>query len=78
MPMTDAELEVFLGITGEPNAAKFIMALSLEKRALFGRMANLEIEVALWQDGLGPKPTGVIICGCGKRGRHRHGRQRCE
>ena len=46
-----------------------------EKRALYNKMASLETEVELWQAGLGPKPEGVIICGCGGRGPHRHGRK---
>ena len=61
MPMTDAELAKFLGVENEPKRDAFISALSAEKRALFDRMAEVEIEVALWADGLGPKPTGVLI-----------------
>lgn len=74
--MTDAELEVFLGIAGTKERAKIMAAITPERRALYESMANLETEVKLWQDGFGPKPKGVIICGCGKRGQHSHGRKR--
>ena len=61
MAMSDAELAKFLGIEGEPKADKFIAGLSPEKRAVFDRMAEVENEVALWLEGLGPKPQGVLI-----------------
>lgn len=63
MQMTDEQLAKFVGIT-EMSAevqALFIEKLPPEKRALFDRMANLEIELDLWQQGLGPKPQGVLI-----------------
>jgi hypothetical protein len=59
--MTDEELAKFLGIENEPKRAKVIASLSENKRKLFERMATLEIEVKLWQEGLGPKPTGVLL-----------------
>jgi hypothetical protein len=77
MPMTDAQLEVFLGIAdlSKTTRAKIMAAVTPEKRKLYDEMAELEVKVKLWQDGLGPKPEGVIICGCGRRGRHKHGRR---
>jgi hypothetical protein len=76
--MTDAELEEFLGIArcSAADRAKVMATITPAKRAVYESMANLETEVALWQEGLGPKPEGVIICGCGRRGMHRHGRQK--
>ena len=65
--MTDAELAKFLGIEAEPMRDPFIAALRPAKRALFDRMAMVETEIELWHLGLGPKPDGVIVCGCGKR-----------
>lgn len=65
--MTDAELEIFLGIAGTKECVRIMASMD---------MANLETEVKLWQEGLGPKPQGVIICGCGRRGRHGHRRGR--
>ncbi len=59
--MTDEQLAEFIGIAGEPKAQKLIDGLSPEKRALFERMARLETEYKLWQDGLGPKPSGILL-----------------
>lgn len=61
--MTDRELAKFLGIDPEtePKWQRFIDALPAPKRALFERMATVEVEVALWQEGLGQKPVGVLI-----------------
>ena len=60
-PMTDDELAHYLGIADDPLRAKFIAALSPKKRALFDRMSVIEAEIDLWQQDLGPKPTGVLI-----------------
>lgn len=61
--MTDLELAKFLGFTPEttPKWQELIDNLPPAKRALFERMAGVEVEVALWQEGLGPKPAGVLI-----------------
>lgn len=60
--MTDEEMATFLGLKPEEeDRVGFVKGLSPEKRALFERMASLEIECRLWQDGLGPKPQGVLI-----------------
>lgn len=60
--MTDDELATFCGLApDDPLRGKFVQNISPAKRALFERMAQLEIEVDLWQAGLGPKPTGVLI-----------------
>jgi hypothetical protein len=60
--MTDDEVATFCGLApDDPLRGKFVATLTPEKRALFERMANVEIELALWQDGLGPKPQGVLI-----------------
>jgi len=72
--MTDAELAAFLGVSGRKGEDKIMAGITPEQRALYERMANLEVEVKLWQAGLVPKPEGVIICGCGRRGRHKHWR----
>jgi hypothetical protein len=75
--MTDAQLEVFLGIADETaeNRAKLLRSITPEKRALYEHMAQLVTQLNVWSCGLGPKPKGVIICGCGRRGRHEHGRR---
>lgn len=61
MAMTDDELAKFLGIAGHPKAQAVIAALPPAKRALYDRMAGLETELTLWQEGLGPKPAGVLL-----------------
>lgn len=65
--MTDRDLAVFIGIGDDPNWPKLIAGLAPEKRAVFERMSRVTIELQLWEAGLGPKPSGVIVC----RG-HRH------
>ena len=62
--MTDDELQVFLGVAGKKGAGKIMASITPAKREMYERMANLETEVKLWQAGFGPKPKGVIICGC--------------
>ncbi len=60
--MTDEEMATFCGLSAEEEKrVEFVKALPPEKRTLFERMATLEMEVKLWQDGLGPKPEGVLI-----------------
>lgn len=58
--MTDQELAEYLHLT-PAEAAIVIPKLSPAKRAVYDRMKQVEIEAALWADGLGPKPTGVLI-----------------
>jgi hypothetical protein len=60
--MTDDQLADYLGIPSDHlMKATVIESLSPAKRACYERMASLETELALWQDGLGPKPVGVLI-----------------
>ena len=60
--MTDEEMATFLGIPAdEPKRMAVVKALKPEERAIYERMASLEFEVKLWQDGLGPKPMGVLM-----------------
>lgn len=58
--MTDAELTEYLNLTPD-QAAIIIPQLTSAKRALYDRMKQVEVEAALWVEGLGPKPTGVLI-----------------
>ena len=58
--MTDAELAEYLHLTPS-EAAIVIPKLTPAKRAVYDRMKQVEIEAALWAEGLGPKPTGVLI-----------------
>jgi len=59
--MTDRQLAVYLNILDWNNWEEAIKALSAERRAVFDRMADLEIEIDLWSQGLGPKPKGVLV-----------------
>lgn len=58
--MTDAELMEYLHLTPS-DAAIVIPKLTPQRRAVYDRMKQVEIEVALWAEGLGPKPQGVLI-----------------
>jgi hypothetical protein len=58
--MNDTELAEYLGLT--PAEALIVLPkLTPERRALYDRMKQVEMEAALWQAGLGPKPKGVLI-----------------
>jgi hypothetical protein len=59
--MTDEELAKFTGLYPDPRWPQAVKKFTPEQRAVFERMANLEMELKLWQDGLGPKPAGVLI-----------------
>lgn len=58
--MTDEELTKYLHLT-PVEAAIVIPKLTPERRAVYDRMASLETEIFLWENGLGPKPTGVLM-----------------
>jgi hypothetical protein len=74
--MTDAELEVFLGIAGTKECAAIMAKITPEERASYERTADLVMELKLWQEGVGPKPKGVIICGCKRCSPPKKGRKR--
>lgn len=59
--MTDEEMVAYIGLVGNPMGLTVVKDLSPAKRATYERMAILEMELALWQDGLGQKPLGVLI-----------------
>lgn len=61
--MTDRQLAVYLGIINHPSWPQVVAGLTASKRDVYERMANLETEIQLWQEGLGPKPSGVLIDG---------------
>jgi hypothetical protein len=58
--MTDSELAEYLHLT-PAEAAIVIPKLTPERRAVYDRMKQVEIDAALWVEGLGPKPQGVLI-----------------
>lgn len=58
--MNDQELADYLHLT-PAEAAIVIPKITPAKRAVYDRMKQVEIEAALWVDGLGPKPEGVLL-----------------
>lgn len=58
--MTDQELAAYLHLS-PADAAIVIPKLTTAQRAVYDRMKQVEIEAALWAEGLGPKPQGVLI-----------------
>jgi hypothetical protein len=58
--MNDIELADYLHLTPD-QAAIVVPKLTLEKRAVYNRMREVEIEAALWVDGLGPRPKSALI-----------------
>lgn len=61
--MTDEELRQFINCTPEEFAI-IRPKLSAGEIKMFNAMRNLENDLTLWQEGLGPKPKNAIICGC--------------
>lgn len=62
--MTDSELIDYLGMGDMPReiAQVFIGTLTPQARATYEGMKTVEEDIKLWQEGVGPKPTGVIMC----------------
>lgn len=62
--MTDEQMIKFLGLDRGATPAQaiaIVKALPPARRAAYERMATLETEVALWQEGLGSKPKDALI-----------------
>lgn len=58
--MTDEELAKWLNLTPE-EAVIVIPKLTPSRRAVYAHMRKVEVDAALWAEGLGPKPPGVLI-----------------
>jgi hypothetical protein len=58
--MTDLELTEYLHLT-PAEAAIVIPKLSPQRRAVYDRMKQLETDLFLWENGLGPMPGGVLV-----------------
>ncbi len=58
--VTDEQLAQYLGI---PESIAHIVCRDMDvvRRRTYGRMAQLETEIELWRQGLGPKPKGVLV-----------------
>lgn len=60
--MTDEQMAVFMGLEpSNPKHMAIVADLTPEKRALYESMADVECQLKLWIEGLGPKPAGVMI-----------------
>jgi hypothetical protein len=60
--MTDAELADYLGIAGLKNEAAMIARITPRSRLAYEAMKTAEEDINLWQQGVAPKPTNVILC----------------
>lgn len=58
--MNDTELAEYLHLNAA-DAAIVTPKLTPQKRAVYDRMRQVEIEVSLWSEGLAQKPQGVLI-----------------
>lgn len=79
--MTDEQLIEFLGIARltPDERAKILRSIAPARRAVYDRMAQVEVELTLWQCGLGPKPRGVLVDGVrALRRRRRSGKSLCD
>jgi hypothetical protein len=60
--MTDEQLADFLGLKKDDPLRAKVANLSPELRAKYESMAKKILEIQLYDQGLGPKPEGVIVC----------------
>lgn len=60
--MTDEELGAELCPDDPATGARLAAAMTPEKRAGYERLVTVGRELELHAAGLGPKPSGVIIC----------------
>lgn len=58
--MSDEELAEWLHLT-PAEAVIVIPKLTPQRRATYDRMKALETELFLWENGLGPKPQGILL-----------------
>lgn len=59
--MTDEQMAEYLGLKGHPKMLAVVRNLSPQRRRLYERMAEVEVEIELYEAGLAPKPQGVIL-----------------
>lgn len=65
LPLTDDELIRFLGLDAadfknEAHKARFLEKIA-DKRATYERMYEMTVELQLYEQGLAPKPKGVLV-----------------
>jgi hypothetical protein len=68
--MTDAELLEYLGLPDGPDEQAFVARMPLKLRNFYGRLRETEEDIRLWQQGVAPKPTGVILCHEHRKSKH--------
>ena len=75
--MTDDQLIEFLGLgrCSDEQRARVLRGITAARRAVYERMAEVELQLRLWEHGLGPRPRDVLIDGVRavRRQRRRHG-----
>ncbi len=71
--MNDEQLAKWLGIAGKKGCAEILAAITPEQRKEYEEFAEVEAQIILYDQGLGPLPPGVIACG---RKQVKHGRAR--
>lgn len=60
--MTDFELAEYLGIANAKQRDVIMATITPEQRAAYESMKTVEEDLMLWQQGLRPRPPGVIVC----------------
>lgn len=60
--MTDDELLEYLGLPDSPDERMWIARLLWWQRDAYETMRTKEQDIKLWQEGVGPMPTDVILC----------------
>lgn len=58
--MTDEQLANELNLSAE-EAAIIIPKLTPEKRAIYEKLCETATDLVLWQQGVSPKPKGIIV-----------------
>ena len=61
--MSDEEMAAYVCPDDPALGLKAVSAMTPQRRATIERMAGIEGEIALWEAGIGKKPSGVILCG---------------
>jgi hypothetical protein len=59
--MSDAELGAELCPDNPAEGATVVSRFTLEKRATYERLVAVGRELVLWEAGVGPMPSGVIV-----------------
>jgi hypothetical protein len=67
--VSDDELLEYLGLPDGQKERAWIARLLWWQRDAYEAMRTKEEDIKLWQAGVGPKPTGVILCKDHKYGR---------